>query len=69
LEDETRHCHINLPANTAILVADSSCGCGCTFPNIERFGADLFEKGSIDEEALGIEGVLDGGLDIQKSLG
>ena len=41
----------------------------CTFPYIERFGAEDLEPASIEEMTLNVEGIVDGGVDIEKSLG
>ena len=43
--------------------------CACTFPYIERFGAEDLEPASIEEMTLNVEGIVDGGVDIEKSLG
>jgi len=41
----------------------------CTFPYIERFSAEDLEPASIEEMTLNVEGIVDGGVDIEKSLG
>ena len=43
--------------------------CACTFPYIERFGAEDLEPASIEEMTLNVEGIVNGGVDIEKSLG
>ncbi len=51
------------------LVSDFLRSRTCTFPYIERFGAEDLEPASIKEMTLNGEGIVDGGVDIEKSLG
>ncbi len=41
----------------------------CTFPYIERFGPKTLEPASIVEMALNVEGIVDGGVNVEESLG
>ena len=43
--------------------------CGRAFPYPECFGAKALESGSIFEMTLNVEGIVDGGVDVEESLG
>jgi hypothetical protein len=46
----------------------SSGSCGRAFPYTECFGAKALESSSVFEVTLNVEGVVDGGVDVEKSL-
>ena len=50
------------------LVSDFLRSRTCTFPYIERFGAEDLEPTSIVEMTLNVEGIVDGGVDVEEPV-
>ena len=64
-----RHCHVNRCRSQSSASLISSRSCGRTFPYTECFSAKALESSSVFEMTLNVEGVVDGGVDVEKSLG
>lgn len=62
------HCHVKSASDTGIAGRDSSRGHSSVFPRIECFGAILLEGGAVDQMALKVEGIVDCGMDAEKTL-
>jgi hypothetical protein len=63
-----RHCHVNRCRSQSSVSLISSGSCGRTFPNTECFGAKALESSSVFEMTLNVEDIVDGGVDVEKSL-
>ena len=66
---KSRHCHVNWHRTQMFLSFISSRIHACTFPPAACFSAKALEPASIVEMTLNGEGIGDGGVNIEKSLG